>query len=179
MRGTVEGLRSPHPLVRALPSVYADDDFAGRFTAALDEVLAPVFGVLDSWPAYLDPRTAPEDHLVWLGEWLGVAAEPATMSARARELVAGAVELHRRRGTSRGLREILAVTTGAVVEITESGGVAASTEPGTAAPGGATAEVVVRLAVADPDAEWLARADRLVASLVPAHVGYRVEVVTA
>jgi phage tail-like protein len=178
MRGTVEGLRSPHPLVRALPAVFAEDDLATRFTAALDEVVAPIFAVLDSWPAYLDPGTAPDDHLLWLGQWLAVHADQAQLGQRARLLVSQAVELHRRRGTVRGLRDTVALMTGAVVEISESGGVAISTEPGSVAVGGALPEVVLRLIVDEADQDALRGVDQLVAALVPAHVGFRVDIVT-
>ena len=46
----------PAPIGEQLPALYADDDFAQRFTAGLDTVLAPVFSTLDNLPAYLDPR---------------------------------------------------------------------------------------------------------------------------
>ena len=42
MRGTVTGLDSPHPLGGLMPAVYQDDNFTMRWTAALDDVLAPV-----------------------------------------------------------------------------------------------------------------------------------------
>ena len=36
MRGAVDGLRSAHPLVDLLPSVYLEDDLARGFTEGLD-----------------------------------------------------------------------------------------------------------------------------------------------
>ncbi|MBO0515756.1 phage tail protein, partial [Streptomyces beijiangensis] len=69
-RGTVPGLLSAHPLGEQLPAVYADDDFAMRFVAGLDTVLAPLFTVLDCLEAYFTPALAPEDFLDWLTEWV-------------------------------------------------------------------------------------------------------------
>ena len=37
MRGTADGLATPYPLGGFLPSVYQDDPFTMRWTAALDE----------------------------------------------------------------------------------------------------------------------------------------------
>ena len=48
MRGTVDRLPNPHPLGPTLPAIYQEDDFAQRFMAALDDVLAPVIHTLDN-----------------------------------------------------------------------------------------------------------------------------------
>ncbi|MFF5070719.1 hypothetical protein ACFY2R_05770 [Micromonospora olivasterospora] len=41
MRGALAGLLMPYPAGSFLPAVYQEDDFVMRWTAALDEVLAP------------------------------------------------------------------------------------------------------------------------------------------
>ncbi|MEU3573930.1 SDR family oxidoreductase, partial [Kitasatospora sp. NPDC036755] len=69
-RAAVPGLPSPYPIGRLLPAMYADDDFAQRFTAGLDTVLAPVFATLDNLPAYFQPGLAPADFLDWLASCL-------------------------------------------------------------------------------------------------------------
>ena len=66
MRGMIEGLETPHPIGFELPGLFHDDDFTQRFTAALDEVIAPIFLTLDALEAYVDPWLAPEDFLGWL-----------------------------------------------------------------------------------------------------------------
>ena len=90
---------SPHPLGATLPALYLDDVFAQNLCASLDEVLAPVISVLDCFPAYLDPRTAPPDMLDWLASWTGLLAARKLPVARRRRLVARAAALHAWRGT--------------------------------------------------------------------------------
>jgi len=88
MRGTVAGLRSPHPLGPSLPSLYQDDDFAQRFLSGLDEVLAPVFSTIDNFDAYLDPNLTPDDFLAWLAGWVGIALDDGWDEPRRRAIVA-------------------------------------------------------------------------------------------
>ncbi|MGP3966247.1 phage tail protein [Streptomyces sp. 6N223] len=177
MRGTVPGLRSPHPLIHRLPAVYGDDDFLRRFLAALDEVLAPVLLTLDNLPAHLHPRTAPEDLLAWLAGWVAVEVDQERPVNQRRAVVSGAVVRHRRRGTVAGLAAAVRLETGVEPEITESGGTTWSATPGGTLPGAARPWVRVRLRVADPARVDRGRLERLVAGEVPAHVAYRLEIV--
>ncbi|BBJ38595.1 phage tail protein [Streptomyces antimycoticus] len=178
MRGTLPGLPTAHPLLHQLPAVYLDHPFLERFLSALDEVLAPVLLILDNLPAHLHPRTAPEDLLAWLAEWVAVEVDPERPVTQRRAVVASAVTRHRRRGTREGLAAAVRVETGIEPEIIESGATDWSTEPGAPLPGSARPWVTVRLTV--PDAEAVAptrlRLERLLAAEVPAHVVYRVEV---
>src|SRR5690242_8134058 len=102
-RAAVPGLPSRHPIGEQLPALYADDDFAQRFTAGLDTVLAPVFATLDNLSAYFDPRLAPADFLTWLASWVGADDDSRVPLELRREVVGRALELHRLRGTRRGL----------------------------------------------------------------------------
>ncbi|MCN9241145.1 phage tail protein [Streptomyces sp. RY43-2] len=181
MRGTLPGLPTPHPLLRQLPAVYLDQPFVQGFLGALDEVLAPVLLTLDNLPAHLDPRTAPEDLLAWLAEWVAAEVDGERPVERRRAVVAGAVARHRQRGTLAGLAAAIRVETGLEPEISESGATSWSAEPGSALPGAARPWVRVRVRVADAEAVAPARArlERLVAAEVPAQVGYAVEVVAA
>ncbi|WP_405003191.1 phage tail protein [Kitasatospora purpeofusca] len=181
-RAAVPGLPSRHPIGEQLPALYADDDFAQRFTAGLDTVLAPVFTTLDNLPSYLDPRLAPADFLAWLASWVGGADDPRRPLALRREAVARAVELHRWSGTRRGLVEALRLVLGVSAEITGDGGAAWSSTAGGALPPAPADEVVVRVwprhsgAV---DAAHQVDADQvraLVRSLCPVHTVCRVEV---
>ncbi len=116
-RGTVPGLSSPYRIAEFLPSVYQEDDpFIQRFTAGLDEVLAPVLSTLDCMEAYVDPHLTPEDFLGWLGSWVGAVVDEETPLALRRAAVAHAAALHRSRGTLGGLQALVELLTGGLVD---------------------------------------------------------------
>jgi phage tail-like protein len=179
MRTAVEGLPTPHPLVELLPALYLEQDFVLRFLSALDDVLAPILLTLDNLPAHLDPRSAPEDFLAWVSQW--VAAEPHGEESleRRRAAVTEAVARHSRRGTRGGLAEAIRRQTGIEPEISESGGSAWSPTPGTELPGEERPWVVVRLRAPDPGAVDRVRAEELIEEQVPAHIGYALEILPA
>ncbi|WP_432138325.1 phage tail protein [Streptomyces sp. bgisy154] len=175
-RAAVPGLPSRYPIGGQLPALYADDDFAQRFTAGLDVVLAPVFATLDNLHAYLDPRVAPADFLTWLASWVGVADDPRWPVETRREAVARAVELHRWRGTRYGLVEGLRLALGVHAEVTGDGGAVWSRTPGADLPPQPPARTLVRVwpgraARADED-----RVREIVRAMCPVHVDCRVEV---
>lgn len=178
MRGLVPGLHSPHPIGQRLPALYVDDDFTQRFVAALDDVLAPIFATLDCLTVYWDPQLAPEDFLDWLAGWVGLALDESWSVRRRRELVAKAVELHRWRGTRRGLTEHVQLVTGGDVEIVESGATSWSGHPDQPLPGSDRPGMHVRVRVADPTTVDLRRLDALVAGAKPAHLPHTVEVLS-
>jgi phage tail-like protein len=183
-RGLVEGLASPHPIGSALPALYQQEEFVERFVSGFDDVLAPVFCTLDSFGAYLDPALAPADFLGWLGSWVGLVVDDSWTREQRRRLLERAGTIFRWRGTAHGLSELIELTTGAVPEITESGGVAWSAEPDHPPPGRAGPMLVVRVyagthaGAAEPglDEVDLRRLEALVAAARPAHVPFRVEV---
>ncbi len=174
MRGTIPGLATPFPVVRRLPSLYQDDDLTCRFTAGLDEVLAPVLSTLDNLWAYFDPRLCPPDLLPWLASWVGVELPADLPEPVRRELVATAGGWQRGRGTAAALAEQLRRLTGAVVEVADDGGTTWSTAPG--APVRPCGPGVVRVVVrGDADRERVLAVAR---EAVPAHVPVRVDVRT-
>jgi phage tail-like protein len=176
-RALVEGLASPVPLGSLLPDVYRrHDEYILAFTAALDEVLAPVWLSLDCYDAYLDPYLAPDDFLEMLASWVGFGIDRNWSDDQTRRLVASAVELYRWRGTRRGLIDLVRAYTGVEPEIFDSGGTTWSADPGATPPG--SAEPAVRIVVDLPAGapSDLARLTRLIASYVPAHVGVAVDV---
>lgn len=186
-RGTIPGLSSPVRLGEALPGLFQDDEInrrtgrvqpnlSQRFTAAFDELLAPIFSSLDNVDAYLDPTLAPPDFLDWLAGWVGVELDENWTLERRRALVRRAVELYRWRGTARGLAAAVAVYTGAEPEVVDTGGVAWSTGPEGPLPGSGDPRVVVRLAAEDAAAIDRSRLERLVALAKPAHVIAEIEV---
>ncbi|QWF77824.1 phage tail protein [Amycolatopsis sp. CA-230715] len=170
MRASVPGLPSRYPIGEQLPGMYAGDAFAQRFTAGLDEVLAPVLSVLDNLPAYFDPALAPEDFLALLGFW--VAADRRAD----RESVASAVARHRWRGTARGLAERLRSEFGGEVEIADPGGVSWSETAGSPLPEPGAPVLAIRLRVADPAAVRQSEVDSVVAGSCPAHLPFSVEI---
>ncbi|MEU3454621.1 phage tail protein [Micromonospora sp. NPDC006766] len=172
MRGSVPGLVSPHPIGQQLPAVYLEDDFAQRFTAGLDEVLAPVLLTLDCLDAYFDLGLAPPDFVDWLAGWVAAPVDGDRPPDVRRELVRHAVEVHRWRGTARGVALALQVATGARVEVTDSGGVTCSTTPTDAPPPDEAPEVRVR--VHGEVDEVLVR--QVLASALPAHVRLTLEI---
>ena len=50
-RGAVPGLETRHPISSLLPGLYQEDDFTRRLTSGFDEVLAPLFCILDNLDA--------------------------------------------------------------------------------------------------------------------------------
>ncbi|MER5363695.1 phage tail protein [Streptomyces sp. NPDC002722] len=176
MRTAVTGLPTPHPLIEQLPAVYLEQDFLQRFLAALDDVLAPVLLSIDNLPAHLDPRSAPEDFLDWLAQWVAVDTRTDHPVEQRRATVRGAVERHSRRGTRRGLAEAVLLETGIEPEIVESGGTAWSTMPHTRFPGGPRPWVTVRVRATRPYQVDRVRLEELIRTEIPAHVGFDLEV---
>ena len=166
--------------------------FAQNLCASLDEVLAPAISVLDCFPAYLDPRTAPPDMVDWLASWTGLLAARKLPVARRRRLVARAAALHAWRGTPDAVRELVRARLQPARRAGGVGGSGWSPNPGTPLPGSDRPGLVVRVrttgtldrpdeptgpdeaepADAPVDADLLARLLELV---VPAHLPVRVE----
>lgn len=179
MRGTVDGLPTAHPLLYRLPGVYLGHEFLRGFLDGLDEVLAPVLLTLDNLPAHFDPRTAPEDFLAWVAQWVAVEADADSPVAQRRALVADAVGRHQRRGTARALAEAIRLETGVRPELTETGGTKWSTDPGESLPGESRPWVRIELRVPDPSSVDRARLERLITAEIPAHVGFTLEIAPA
>jgi len=111
----------------------------------------------------------------WLAGWLGVTLDENEPAARRRELVARGVDLLARRGTVGGLRDALRAYLAVEADISEPGGTGWSMLPGSPLPGSATGEVVVRITVEDPGSMDVRRIDAVVATMLPAGIGHRVE----
>jgi len=176
-RAHVPGLPTPHPLGERLPAMYLDDSFVQRMTLALDEVIAPVFSSLDNLDSYIDPGLAPEDFLLWLGGWVGLALDESWPVERRRAVLAGAAGLYRARGTARGLAAYLQLLTGVEVEIEETGGSVYSTGADVEPPGSPNFAMVVRFRARAAGQLDPARLEALVVSAKPAHIVHRIEIV--
>jgi phage tail-like protein len=156
--------------------MFADDDFAQRFVAGIDDALAPLLSTLDNLPAYLDPWTAPPDFLDWISQWVGVDVDANWPVERRRAVIARASDLYAWRGTARGLTETIEAATGVRPEIRDSGGVAWSQHAGATRSSSVRAGVAVLLRVPDPGAIDRAHLDALVRASVPAHLPVHLEV---
>lgn len=176
-RHAIPDLSSRHPLGERLPALYAADGFAQRFVAGLDTVLAPILSTLDNLPAYLDPRLTPEDFLPWLASWVAADFDPEWQADLRRRAVALAVELHRWKGTRRGLADRLWVYLGARTRILDGPGAGWSNRPGNALPGEVVEEAVVQVWPERPGRRLdSGRVAALVAEACPIHLTCRVEV---
>lgn len=176
MRGAVLGLGTPYPLHTLLPAVLREDDFVTRWTAGLDDVLAPIVSTMDCMAAYLNPTTAPADFLEWLAGWFGVVLDENLPEDRRRASVAGAVRLYQVRGTIAGLRAQLELVSGGQVDIEDSGGVAAARQPNSPLPGDDVPTLVVRVALPADDPVSERTLQELIVADKPAHVAHRLEV---
>jgi len=176
MRAMVEGLPSPHPLVRTLPGLYQGHPLTEQLCGALDDVLAPVHSTLDNLPAYLDVTTAPEDLLPWLSYWIGMPVDVGLTSARQREVLHAASRLHGWQGTRRGVQQAIEAVLGFRTVVHESGGAGWSLEADAALPGTGDEAMVVEVYVPEGRVLDERRLDALVTSLKPAHVVHSVEV---
>ncbi|KQU77061.1 MULTISPECIES: phage tail protein [unclassified Rhizobacter] len=92
---------------RATPS-----DFNARLLANFEGVLTQLEDRVASAHLLSDPDATGEDHLEWLGGWIGVAFDPALPSRARRDWLRAAPDLARWHGTRNGLRLALDVATG-------------------------------------------------------------------
>jgi len=175
MRGVVEGLRSPVPLITRVPGVLQEDDFLRRFLPAFDDAIAPIISTLDNLAAYLDPELAPDDFVAWLASWVDIEPDGGWTLAQRRQIVAEAVLLHQRAGTVRGIRDAVQLVAGprSAVEIEESGGAGWSSTPGGEPAGTTPAYVEVRVTGVAKDEDLRRRVERVLDAFVPAHVPWR------
>ena len=103
MRGRLDDVVSPAPVIEQMPAIFQEDPFTQQFTAAFDSVLAPLFMTLDCLDAYVDPTLSPFDFLEWLAGWVGLAIDEDWPLGRQRTFVSEAVKVYRLRGTAAGL----------------------------------------------------------------------------
>jgi phage tail-like protein len=179
MRGIVENLGTPTPLIDTLPGIYQEDKLARAFVSAFDDELAPILSTIDNVAAYFDPALAPEDFLEWLAGWVGILPDETWPIERRRAVVALAAQLYRRRGTPAGLEMHLRLVAPGDIEVTDSGGTSWSTKPGSKPPGDGSYKVSVKITPPKKGQVDPARIEALVASAKPAHVVHEVTIASA
>jgi phage tail-like protein len=177
VRGIGPEIDTPYPLSAMLPAMFQEDGFSLGLCEGLDEVLAPVLATLTCLEYYFDPAVTPLDFLEWIAGWVAVSLDQNWPEARQRALVARAGDLYRWQGTARGIAEHVALYSGVVPQVEDSGGAVWSPAPGGPLPGRPQPEVIVRVRAEDPGAIDLQHLDAIVAAAKPAHVAHRVEVI--
>ncbi|MEA2526858.1 MAG: hypothetical protein QOF73_4085 [Thermomicrobiales bacterium] len=111
-------------LLSYLPGIFADGEeasFLGRYLLIFETILDSIDWTVGQLPAYFAADAAPEEFLPWLASWVGLVLDEGWPVERRRAVLANAMELHRWRGTVRGLSEHLLLYTGVKPEIVERG----------------------------------------------------------
>jgi phage tail-like protein len=193
--------REPLELLRLLPAPFqqtvapdggdaAGPSWLALFLQAFQRVLAELEEEIDTVHRSFDPDATRADFLEWLGGWVALSFRADLDEARRREFIRRAVALYRRRGTRRGLEEILEVHTGlpeddvVVDELTSSFQLGVSSRIGadTLFAGGAPHFFRVRLRVptADPErVRWYREvATAVIEAEKPAHTRYVLDLST-
>lgn len=170
-RRMVDGLRTPFPLINAVPPMLAEDAFVQRMLPGLDEVIAPIISTMDCFPAYLDPGTAPMDMVRYVASWLFPQIDEEWGEDALRHSLATAVSRSGWRGTARGLEMALVPYEASSVTIEDSGGVSVSSTASDPAdwPDAPEARVTVKFTPAGSDPEDVERVAKVIRTLVPAH----------
>ncbi len=102
--------RSLYP--KFLPELYREVDFISRLLKIFEETFEPTVNILNTLWAYLDPLTAPEAMLPFLGRWVAWEVNPRWTLQVQRRLIRQAMQIYSWRGTRRGLRFYLHLYTG-------------------------------------------------------------------
>jgi phage tail-like protein len=157
-----------------LPALYREQPFAMHFVSAFEAGLDPIVALLDGLPSHFSPDLAPLDVLELLSAWLGVEPDEQQSTARLRDLVAHATELGRLRGTRAGIELALRLGFPQLPLRVEDGGGVAWGLDGTL-PIAAPPSFVVYCDEAIPREE-AANVARVIESLKPVHVGYRLRI---
>jgi phage tail-like protein len=90
----------------------SEADFLERFLCNFEGILTPLEDRIANAHLLTDPSTIPSESLDWLGSWIGFVFDPAYPDAHRREALRNTMQLHRWRGTPRGLQMAIDILTG-------------------------------------------------------------------
>ena len=106
-----------------LPDVYREtaqaEDFTERFLSLFDAAIADVDGVIERYPALLDPSGVPAQLLPWLGGFFGIGFDPTWDAEKRRQILGAAAGLYNQRGTLQGLQQAINLVFGVTPAIEE------------------------------------------------------------
>ena len=144
-----------------LPSIYADDEFLGRYLLIFESILSPITWMIDNFDLYLTPDIAPQEWLAWMSSWFDMLLLPELPMDRQREIMRQMGWLFMRRGTRAGLQRLLELYFGVTPEIIEN----------------AVCHFVVRLPLSESTSNLGGEvAERLINAQRPAFASYTLEI---
>jgi phage tail-like protein len=112
-----------HGLLRKLPAIYsreaAVESFLWRYLAPIEGQLGQLDATSESRHVILDPRSAPEEMLPWLGGFTGLVLDQRFPESARRTAIAESVWLFRYRGTIPGLTRFIEIFLGFAPRIIE------------------------------------------------------------
>jgi phage tail-like protein len=123
----------PGEILQYLPAIYQAADehsLLSHLLAAFENVLlkrshgnsgeaAAVEELVADLARYFDPKRAPSDFLPWLAGWAAMTLRADLTESRQRDIIARIIPLYGKRGTRRGISEMVELFTGGTVEIEE------------------------------------------------------------
>ena len=105
--------------LKHLPSLYQSDEMMGRFLMLFESFWEPVERQIGDLHYYFDPKITPAEALPWLAQWVDLALDERLTEKQQRQLLGMAAAHYRKRGSRRGLVELLEVYTGVTPKIIE------------------------------------------------------------
>ena len=177
-RRDVPGLRSPFPLRNQIPPMLQEDPQICGFLDGLDELIAPIVSVVDSFDAYLDPQLAPLDMVRYMGGWVLASMDDVWTEEIVRRDVSRAAHRAKWAGTERALRDRLLPYEVNSLIVVDPGSTNVETEPTDPSSWRDPDEPVVIIKVTPkvPGSGEIERIERIARTVVPAHVSVRVTV---
>jgi len=158
-----------------MPSVYQDGDFGLRFLESLEMSLDPIVATLDVLSRYFHSTLAPRDVLGLLASWVGLPVDESWPDDRLREALSRESEISRRRGTKAGLVLALEIAFPQLsLRVEDGGGVRFSS--GGALPDRTEPPSFVVYCDEPISQDEAANVARVIESVKPAHVGYRLRI---
>lgn len=102
-----------------LPSIYAEDNFTGRYLLIFESILSPIIWMIDNFDMYLSPEVAPAEWLRWIASWFDLILIPELPMERQRAIMSQIGWLFLRRSTPAGLERLLELYFGVKPDIIE------------------------------------------------------------
>ncbi|QZY54469.1 phage tail protein [Crassaminicella profunda] len=99
-----------------LPEIYREDkkskDFLQRFLGIFQTMFLDMEEEIDHMHKYFDPDMVSKDFLEWLSMWVGIEDHYLWTRDQLKKLVKNAVNLYKKKGTQKGLEEVIELYTG-------------------------------------------------------------------